>query len=1058
MPDQRQADDVSTDSMAPTAIIGLGAFAGGIEAFRSFFSNVESGNGLCFIVVLHLMLNRKSVLAEILGSWTSLTVQMAVDGMSAMPDHVYVIPPNAALTLVGGHLRVVAIAAGNPRDGVIDTLFASLAAELGTAAIGAVLSGMGHDGSLGLKAIKSLGGITLAQGTDHTAPEHPGMVDSAIASGAVDLVLPVQEMPARILQFVRTGRSRVAEDQSLGLGSTELRADICQILLEQVGHDFSGYKEQTFFRRLQRRMQVVALGPASYVERLRHDPDEVRLLFRDLLIGVTGFFRDAAAFEMVRTTVIPRLFEGRGAEDTIRIWVAGCSTGEEAYSLAILFREHADTLEDPPKITVFATDIDEAAIAVARAGRYPAILLGDVPLGRFFDRADNGWTVVKAVRDMCTFSAHSVIRDPPFSRLNLVSCRNLLIYLDKQVQEQVIPAFHYALVPRGLLLLGGSETVARQAELFTAIDRRHRIFERVDAPSPSPRVPSGLSGQAVSSLALFRVGEMAADLSRPMQQAQARIQERYSPAWALASGTGDVLHYSPRTGKYLEIATGAPSNDLIAQARPGLRLPLRAALGRARASGRVEVRSGVGVHFKGGFQAVTLTVEPLPRRRAPSGLDERGSALFLVVFSDDGAIQPVVEAPANGAFPQDATIEQLEGEVRQARDEAQAIGEGYETALEELRSASEEPHSLNEELQSSNEELETSKEEIQSVNEELHTVNQQLSSKIDELDRANNDLRNVFESTQVATVFLDRNLVIRGFTPAIVSIYNLSPADLGRPISDIASTIDYGDLAEDARLVVTNRQSIERRVSRSDQSNHYLLRILPYRGLQDEVDGALATFLDVTSMVMAEQHQRLLVDELNHRVRNMLAVVISLAAQTQRSARSLEEFGDAFLGRLHALSSTYTLVSRDNWTEIPLRELLASELAPYGRRDSVAVVLVGPGVLLKPKAALALGMLVHELATNAVKYGAFSVPEGRIGVTWLIEPNADSDAGTLVWSWRERGGPPVQPPSRRGFGTTLIERSVRHELGGNADIRFAESGLEVTFTIPMDPTALFAPA
>src|SRR5215813_13240122 len=641
---------------------------------------------------------------------------------------------------------------------------------------------------------------------------------------------------------------------------------MCAVSLDQTGHDFNGYKTRTFYRRIERRMQVLQIPSLeAYADRLRQDAGEVNTLFRDLLIGVTNFFRDTKAFEALEQMVMPRLFEGKGASDTIRVWVPGCATGEEVYSLAIMLREQTEQSRSRVKVQIFATDIDEAALGVARTGRYPDTLLQGVSkerLERFFISEGTSYVINKPIRDICVFSSHSVVRDPPFSRMDLISCRNLLIYLNSELQGHVIPIFHYALKPNGFLFLGTSENISQHGDLFTSVDKKNRVFQRRGDGAAMPHLP-----------VLFRrhgAGGGLAESRGPTghslrQSIEARVLERYAPAHVVVTREGDVINYSAGTGKYLEAPPGRPSRALMAMARKGLRLPLRSALHEATGSRRTAVRDNVELETDDKTEFVRITIEPLR--------EDDNESLYLVVFTDLRVLAPEQRAakPRKGKA-HDGNVEHLERELRETRERLQSMAEEYETAIEELKSSNEEMVSVNEELQSTNEELETSKEELQSVNEELQTVNHELTVKIDELDRANSDLKNLYESTEIATIFLDRNLIMRSFTPAVTRIFNLIPTDRGRPLTDIAHNLDYPALAQDIQQVFGTRQPLDRRISRRGGAAHYIVRALPYWTGSGKVEGAVLTFSDVTGLAQAEEQQRVLVAELNHRVKNMLTV------------------------------------------------------------------------------------------------------------------------------------------------------------------------------------------
>ena len=1024
----------------PFPIVGVGASAGGVEALEYLFNAMPPDPGVAFVIITHVAPQRESLLPEILARDTRMPVLIAERDQEVHPNHVYVAPAGAVLDIRKGRLCVRAGTEHRERT-PIDTFFAALAEDQGEYAIGIVLSGAGSDGTLGIKAIKEHGGLTLAQAADHSGPRHASMPESAIASGLVDLAVPVETMPEQLAAYLRSF-DILDKEVDKEAGAETSRKAICEILLDHTGHDFSGYKTRTFYRRIERRMQILQIPSLpAYVDRLREDPGEVNTLFRDLLIGVTNFFRDTKAFEALQQLVMPRLFEGKGPSDTIRVWVPGCATGEEVYSLAILLREQAEEIRSRAKIQVFATDIDEAALAVARAGRYPDTLLQGVSkerLERFFTSEGTSYVVNKSIRDVCVFSSHSVLRDPPFSRMDLISCRNLLIYLNSELQTHVIPILHYALKPNGFLFLGTSENVTQHGDLFSSIDKKSRIFQRRGDDAAMPHVPALFRRLAVAGGGL---AESKAPTGRSVRQSmEARVLEHYSPAHVVVSREGDVINYSGGTGKYLEAPAGRPSRALMGMARKGLRQPLRSALQEAVESQRTAVRDNVELERAGKSERVRITVEPLR--------GDGNESLYLVVFGDL-RLRVLEERPARPrkGKARDGNLEQLERELRETRERLQSMAEEYETAIEELKSSNEEMVSVNEELQSTNEELETSKEELQAVNEELQTVNHELTVKIDELDRANSDLKNLYESTDIATVFLDRELIIRSFTPAVTRIFNLIPGDRGRPLTDIFHHLDYAELPQDIQQIFGVRQPFERRVNRRDGAAHYIVRALPYWTGSGKVEGAVLTFSDVTGLAQAEEQQRVLVAELNHRVKNMLTVIASIATQTLKRSDDVEAAREAFLDRLHAMARSYELVSRDQWGDVSLLDVVRQETEPYRTGRDDRVVIEGPAVSLNPKLALPLGMIIHELGTNSAKYGSLSVAGGSLDISWAVERRSGD---TLVLDWIERGGPSVDKSPRHGFGLTLIEREVSHGLGGKAKIEFEDTGLRVNLRIPLD--------
>ena len=1031
-----------TDKQLP--IVAIGASAGGVAALSTLFQHMPPDLGAAFVVVTHLAPDRVSLLPEILARCTALTVTAAQNGQAVQPDHIYLNPPDGTITLVDGHFLVRPRGAErNP----IDLLFSSVAKAAGKAAIAAILSGTGHDGALGVKVVREAGGFTLAQGNNGEAPAHPQMPAAAIATGFVDNVLGLDEMAGRIGAYCRA----IADggDGDTGLSHTpettlaQAKRDIYAALQYRVGHDFSNYKEKTFFRRVERRMQVrqvMELG--AYVQLIKKEPEEASALFRDLLIGVTNFFRDKESFDTLETLVIPALFAGPGTPKAIRVWVPGCATGEEAFSLAILLCEGAERVQAQAAIQIFATDVDENALTVARAGRYPEPLLeGMTPerLARFFTREGSTYTVSKQIRNLCIFSSHSLIRDPPFSQIDLISCRNLLIYFNTDLQRQVIPLFHYALRPGGFLFLGASENLAQHGDPFTPLDKKRRIYQRRDIPPARPTLfPLVARGGAIRHPFHTLSTPPAHGGKDSLIQLERRLLEEFAPAHVLVNQDGDIVHYSTRTGKYFEAPAGLPIRNVLSLARKSLKLPLRSAFHQARQTGKRTIATNIAIEADGGTQTIDLIVDPLP--------DGDGDALWAIIFRDIG---PLRGGPAVGALhapaDREAAVDTLEQELQQAREQLQTYIEEYETTTEELKSANEELLSVNEEMQSSNEELQTSKEELQSINEEMSTVNGELATKVSELALANNDLKNLFDSTRIATIFLDHKYIIRNFTPAMSEVFKLIPGDRGRPLSDIVSLIDDAGIETDVRTVLREAVPVERNVVSLDGQAHYLMRVVPYLAEDAHVEGAIITFVNVTELMRAQQRQHLLLAELNHRVKNMLTVVASLAQQLARRCTTIDQFTEGLVGRIQGLSRIHELLAANEWSPVALEPLVAAELAAFvenGHRLATS----GPRVLLQPRAAVTIGMILYELATNATKYGALSDARGRLLLDWRLEDQGS--APHLVMTWREADGPPVRRPEKSGLGSELIERGLTFELNGTAVIDYRPKGAAVTLTIP----------
>lgn len=1293
----RKTAEPPTDVL-PTLIVGIGASAGGLEAFKGFFANMPSAGamadgGMAFVLVQHLAPQHTSMLTELIGRSTDLDVQEASDGERVRSGRVYVIPPDATLTIHDGILRLTTPAPPRQHRWPIDTFFSALAEDQGDAAVSIVLAGTGSDGAHGLRAIKEYGGLTLAQaGFDHVAMS--GMPASAAATGLVDDVLPVEAMPARLLAHHRHLRS-----MRMRKGSDGVRDDvsghlptIARLLHADSGHDFSQYKEKTVVRRVQRRMQVLqAENVPDYIQRLREEPAELQHLFRELLISVTAFFRDPAVFKLLQTDVFPALLESKSAADTLRIWVPGCATGEEVYSIAIALKEVMDPEHGRLGIQIFATDIDDRAIAAARSGRFRGPLVGVSPerLERWFQRDGDDYVARKAIRELCTFSQHSAIKDPPFMRLDLISCRNVLIYMNAELQERLVRTFHYALAPGGFLLLGPSEGLSRNAPLFSVVDKKYRLYLRCETGSTrAPAVPASYYGQTGSTGPAYATLPVRSGAEDLIERNARRVLERHSPAWVVIDRHCNVLRFCGDTGRYLQPSSGAASLNLFALLHRGLRVAVRSAVKQAFAQQRTVVQDGLSLVVDGQRQSLQLIVEPLPEA-------DGVSRLCVVAFRERGPAPLTVDAGdrAGAGHPR---IQVLEQELEATQLQLQAAVDQQEIANEDLKSVNEEYQSVNEELQSSNEELETSKEEMQSINEELQVVNAELQSKNTELNRLNSDLRNLMDSTEIATLFLDAELQVTGFTPKITELFHLRQGDIGRPITEINARIPYPELVQDVAQVLQEPSMVERLLQKNENGPAgrpaFLLRIRPYRNIDNVIDGVVLTFTDITehrrqelqrtlqaaiidsskdivighdmagiiiswnagataalgysaaeavgqSLTMllpgeaprlqsllhacaqagaaefemkwrcrdgesmevavtcspihddddvvvagsliardnsvhmrvaqalqsskqritqlieqtsvgiaetdasgrfmrvnpafcelagrsadtlsglrfhdiveaddlpnlqpfqamfsggetfrtehcivrpdgstvwadsifslststeggpahamaivqdiserrqAARHVNLMLGELNHRVKNTLASVQSIALQTLASASTLDVFKETFIARLHALSGTHNLLAVDAWTGVGLREIVLAELAPFCGDGHAQAELHGEELQLSPKTALALSMALHELTTNAVKYGALSTPQGRVSVRWHL--HSGNDDPRLHLQWTEHDGPTVTPPSRQGFGLRLISDGLAYELDGQVSLQFDPDGVVCSIDIPL---------
>jgi two-component system, chemotaxis family, CheB/CheR fusion protein len=1137
---------------ASCPVVGVGASAGGLEAFQNFLTAAPPDGGVAYVLVQHLDPNHESMLAELLGRRTTMPVRQVTDGMTVEANNVYLIPPNASLVIENGRLRLSDFSEPRGFRRPIDVFFRSLAMDQGSNAACVVLSGTGADGSEGLRAVKEAGGLTLVQ--DPETAKYDGMPKSAVATGLVDKVLSAPGMPAAIRDYFDRGQPSIFALPDV----TDFLLNVCESLRHRLGHDFSQYKRSTMLRRIQRRMQVVGASTgAEYLERLSDTTDEADLLFRDLLINVTCFFRDAEAFDFLRREVIPSLLQDRGASDTVRIWAPGCSSGEEAYSIAILMAEALGRRKAKPTVQIFATDIDEQMLQKARKASYPHSAVRDVPLellDRYFFAQEDDYVLAQSIRDMVRVSNHNLIKDPPFSRVDMIVCRNLLIYLNTALQQRLIPVFHYALRAQGWLFLGPAENIASRNDLFDPADQALKMYRRRGAYRQSVMMP--LFVQPLAHLASERAATDEDPRKPTHDRAEAtlrRVAERYSPAHVVVNTENDVVRASGRTGKYLELAEGAPSSKVTDLARRGLRSAVRSVLEAARRGKKRSIKRDVRIDTD---DDLVLLVDVIAD---PLSDDE-----VLLVFQDVAANRHDAEADAQiDGYSDEDRIKQLEDELDELRSRLRTTVEELETSNEELKSSNEEMMSMNEELQS--------------TNEELATVNEELKNKVDQLGRANSDLQNFIESTQVPTIFLDRKMRIRSFTPATKSLFRFQDQDKGRLFSDVVSRTDHRQLDELGQRVLQSGEAVEQELAIEDGNESHVLRALPYRDLNDAIDGVIFVFSDVTKIRQAqadlarneglarqrsheieilyktapvgmalvdrnrrylkinqhfadlngdpiekhmgrtlqemlpslsekmerpiaevfeqahavtnleasvrlngegirdflmdlypyeedglvtavgivvkdvtelrrlEKELRRLMDELQHRVKNTLATVASIVNQTVATQASRGDLIDTLKLRIGALAATHNLLTQRDWKDASLQEILQAELGPFDHVDRIHQS--GPQVMLPPKHALTLTLTLHELATNAAKYGALAHEGGRLDIAWMV--SVDGAGRDLTLNWRESGVPLVASESvKESFGTRLIKNAVVHDLQGQCDHRLLESGLICTITVP----------
>jgi two-component system CheB/CheR fusion protein len=1156
---QARGNDAGGGNAHPPMVV-IGASAGGIKALQTFFEGAPSDCGAAFIVVVHLDPEHRSELPHILSRRTRMPVVQVQDREKLLADHVYVIAPDRRLQIVDHEVSASEFEEPRGRRAPIDLLFRSVAERLGDG-IAIILSGAGSDGALGVRAVKESGGIIFVQ--DPAEAEYSSMPRSAIASGVADVVAPVHELAARLVTVLRLKQKTGSLVDQVERDDGPLRRVFAH-LRAHTGHDFSKYKRSTMLRRIVRRMQVTHTEDLQgYYSALRDNLDEAHALISDLLISVTSFFRDRESFEHLQRSVLPQLFKNE--PESIRVWVAGCATGEEAYSIAILLLEEAAKHDLRPMLQVFGSDIDARALATAREGRYPTAIETDVSeerLRRFFTRESQSSTyrVRQELRDIVLFATHDMARDPPFSHVDLVTCRNVLIYLERELQEQVCATFHYALNPQGYLMLGASESADQPPGLFRLIDRTARLFQST-ASRDKPRVLPTL-------LAPMRMREQLMQSGRSLSSTAVlneasthrRVLEIVAPPSILVDEHHHVLHMSDSAGRYLQPSGGLLSGDVVDLVRQELRFELRSALHRVFEQKVSTVSLPLLVRFNGDRHRVHLHV------KAPSEREEPRSAIVMFIegetVTDDFAV--------SGPEASNEIVHRLTQELELTQARLRTVREESDSANELLRASNEELQSLNEEYRSTSEELETSKEELQSINEELQTVNAELKLKLEKVSQAHSDMQNLMAATDFGTLFLDSTLCIKRFTDRVTELFRLTQADVGRPITDFAHSLVYDDFTRDLRAVLSELAPVRREVC-SHEDCWYDVRMRPYRTTDDRIDGVVITFVDLTErrrmedalrdsehqlrqqkrlvemsrepihiwdfdggivdwnrgceelygysrqeavgkrkeqlldtevpgssrqemnehliahghwygelrqrakdgrMLIVEarldledvegrrlvlestrdvtqrkalqEQQQLLLGELTHRVKNTLAVVQSIAHQTEITSHSPAEFVERFTGRLAALANAHALLVQSEWQGADLRALTRIQLRPYASGNARRLQIEGPATLLPSELATPFALVLHELATNAAKYGALAEQAGTVSVRWDVSKNNGQRDLRLVW--HERGGPsPVKAPPA-GLGSDLIDHAIP---GARVRRELHEDGLVCTIELSL---------
>ena len=838
-------ENKNLSTKADLSIVGIGASSGGLEALVAFLSNVPENSGLAFVIVQHMEKTSKCILEELLQSATTMKVIQVYENISVQPNCVYVIPPNTNMSIKNNVLHLFDHTEPHTLRLPIDFFFCSLANDQEKRSIGVILSGMGTDGTLGLREIKKKGGGTFIQ--EPSSAKFDGMPHSAIEAGLADAVSQVETLPAEIISYLERSPHISSADQDMEDKRMSYLDNIIILLRSHTGHDFSSYKKNTIQRRIERCMGIHQIDDiAIYVSFLKDNPQELKLLFKEFLIGVTSFFREPLEWDLLKDKVIPKLLAKRSPTDTLRVWLSGCSTGEEAYSLAIVFKDVLDQLK-PYKdfsVQIFATDLDCDAIDKAREGVFSANIAKDMSmerLNRYFVKVNSGYQVVKGIRDMVIFAQQNMIKDPPFTKIDILICRNLLIYLTPEIQKKLIPLFHYSLNSGGFLFLGSAESVGNFTDLFKPLDLKSRIYQRL-----RPLIQT----EPIEFPASFAPAEAAVNQPSPGVQnmqslADKLILQYYAPATVLVNAKGDILYITGRTGKYLEPASGKVNWNIFAMVRQGLNYKLSDTFNKALQQKKKVISKNVVVINEGGQLMVDITVNPLKEPGALCGM-------VMIIFTDVTITSVSETINTTGQIPSSNKREdELERELLHTRQMWQVTGAEMQLSQEEFKSSNEELQSCNEELQSTNEELTTTKEEVQSSNEELKRMNFELQAKLEDLSLATRDIKNLMNSTKIATLFLDKELLIKHFTDQMTVVSRLISSDVGRPVTDIASDLIYPELTEDVSEVQCTLIPVEKQIM-SCKGSWFNACILPYHTLEGKIDGVVITFVNITKSKVLE--------------------------------------------------------------------------------------------------------------------------------------------------------------------------------------------------------------